>query len=437
MDQVQTLPDKPYHILTAVSSAEDYLPLLNISYAIASAQSGKLTVLTVRSSGEAPEWFTLPEALSATDAQVETEIEQHESPYAAIVERAQTLTPDLLILGWQGRPAKGQYMMGSTLDPVLQRAGCDMIVVKSGENWQEMATNSKPRILVPTAGGPNTPLALNLAVTTAPDSRVTVMYVMPTNAEPANIRERYNWLAEITAPWSHHPNLATKIVQADSITQGVISEANSHQLTLLGATQENIFSQLMFGAIPQRIAMENQGATILVKKWDNSLGSLMQRLWWRTARFLPRLSVDERMEVYKQIRRSARPKVDFFMMIGLSAGIAALGLLLDSPAVIIGAMLVAPLMSAIIGNGLSIIQADPRLLGLAASATLRGVLLAIGTGLVIGLAFFPFSEPTHEILARTEPSLFDLGVAIFRGWPGLMPFAAEICLPRYRAWLLP
>jgi uncharacterized hydrophobic protein (TIGR00271 family) len=418
MDKASDSQAAPFHILTAVSSSEDFLPLLYISHAIAGAQAGKITVLTARSSGDPPEWLRLPNEFDNGSKLVQIEFLKHELPHAAILERAHTLSPDLLVLGWQGRPPKGRYMMGSTLDPVLNGVRCDTIVIKSGEKWQAIATENTLRILVPTAGGPNTPLALNLALTTAPESPVTVMYVMPTSAEPASLRERYNWLNELTEPWSHYANLTTKIVQSDSITQGVITEAGSHQLTLLGATQENIFSQLMFGAIPQRIAVENPGPTILVKKSDNSLGSSLRRTWWRMTHFLPRLSVDERMEVYKQIRRSARPKVDFFMMIGLASGIAALGLLLDSPAVIIGAMLVAPLMSAIIGVGLAIIQADPRLLGLAASATLRGVLLAIGMGLATGLALFPFAEPTHEILSRTEPSLFDLGVAIISGLAG-------------------
>jgi uncharacterized hydrophobic protein (TIGR00271 family) len=418
MNQTTPTVQKPFHILTAVSSSDDFLPLLYASLAIAEPRAARLTILTVHGSAQSSDWFVLPETLPATATRIEIEAMHHNTPSAAILERAQTLAPDLLVLGWQGRLPKGRYMMGSTLDPVLYSARCDVIVVKSDEKWKSLPTNGDLRILVPTAGGPNTHLSLDLALATASAGKVTVMYVMPTDADPANIRERYSWLSELIAPWSNHPDINAKIVQADSVTQGVISEANNHHLALLGATKENIFSQLMFGAIPQKIAIENQGPTILVKKSDNDFGSVARRLWWRSTKFLPRLSIDERMEAYKQIRRSARPKVDFFMMIGLASGIAALGLLLDSPAVIIGAMLVAPLMSAIIGIGLAIIQADPRLLGLATSATLRGVLLAILMGLIIGLALFPFTEPTHEILARTRPSLFDLGVAIISGLAG-------------------
>ena len=65
-------------------------------------------------------------------------------------------------------------------------------------------------------------------------------------------------------------------------------------------------------------------------------------------------------------------------MMGLSSAIATFGLLQNSAAVIIGAMLVAPLMAAIFGLSLGIVRGDPRLLRRAASATARGMALAIG-----------------------------------------------------------
>ena len=109
----------------------------------------------------------------------------------------------------------------------------------------------------------------------------------------------------------------------------------------------------------------------------------------------------------KQFGGVPAPSIDFFVMIGLASGIAGFGLLLNSPAVIIGAMLVAPLMAAIMGLGLGIIQADGRLLELSVRATLRGVLLSIFVGILVGRIFpgIDFENPPSEILARTAPSL--------------------------------
>lgn len=77
---------------------------------------------------------------------------------------------------------------------------------------------------------------------------------------------------------------------------------------------------------------------------------------------LPRLSPAEQIEVYKQVRRNARSRPDFFVMIALAAGIAGLGLRLDSPTTIVGAMLISPQMVTIVGLGLGVIHADRKLL---------------------------------------------------------------------------
>jgi uncharacterized membrane protein len=95
---------------------------------------------------------------------------------------------------------------------------------------------------------------------------------------------------------------------------------------------------------------------------------------------LPTLTVDERREVQKSIYRGARPRTDFLLMIAFSAAIAAMGLLLDSPAVIIGAMLVAPLMSAIVGVGLGVILGGAELVRKALWTSFQGMLLAIAVG---------------------------------------------------------
>jgi uncharacterized hydrophobic protein (TIGR00271 family) len=137
----------------------------------------------------------------------------------------------------------------------------------------------------------------------------------------------------------------------------------------------------------------------------------------RTSKWVPQLNAEQRVEVHKAIRRAARPDADYFVMIGLAAAIAAFGLLLNSPVVIIGAMLVAPLMAAIMGLGMGIMMGDLRLLRLAASATLRGMLLAIAVGFLVGF-FAPGSIQTAEILGRTRPALLDLGVALVSGAAG-------------------
>src|SRR5512144_2886067 len=85
----------------------------------------------------------------------------------------------------------------------------------------------------------------------------------------------------------------------------------------------------------------------------------------------------EKELVIRDISQSATSSFDFFLLVVLSCSIATLGLVTNSPAVIIGAMLVAPLMSPIIGIGLASITGKTKLLRNALSALLRGAVIAI------------------------------------------------------------
>lgn len=107
----------------------------------------------------------------------------------------------------------------------------------------------------------------------------------------------------------------------------------------------------------------------------------------------------------------------YVFMVVMASAIATLGLLLSSPAVIIGAMLISPLMGPIMLLGFSLCVLD--------FEEMKRSLVALGAGVAGALAisilivmFSPLREATPEILARTRPNLFDLLVAIFSGLAG-------------------
>jgi uncharacterized hydrophobic protein (TIGR00271 family) len=112
----------------------------------------------------------------------------------------------------------------------------------------------------------------------------------------------------------------------------------------------------------------------------------------------------------------------FFILIVLSTLLAAFGLAADSVAVIIGAMLVAPLMTPIVATAASLLLADVTRLITSLAVIVGGTLTAIGTAMLvtaIGLeSVTPAFSLPPEILARTQPSLVDLGVAVAAGLAG-------------------
>lgn len=107
----------------------------------------------------------------------------------------------------------------------------------------------------------------------------------------------------------------------------------------------------------------------------------------------------------------------FAFMAVMSCGIAILGLLQSSGAVVIGAMLISPLMGPIVQLGFSLCVVDFRMMGRALLALLAGLALALATAMCI-VWLSPLREATSEILARTQPTLFDLLVALLSGLAG-------------------
>jgi uncharacterized hydrophobic protein (TIGR00271 family) len=126
---------------------------------------------------------------------------------------------------------------------------------------------------------------------------------------------------------------------------------------------------------------------------------------------------EERDEVISDLHGMAHPSRTFIFLIILSTGIAAFGLLANSTAVVIGAMLVAPLMGPIFSIALSLVRGDRSLLARAGVAEVLGVIVAVGIALLIGAV--PLRpEYGSEILARTQPTLYDILIALFSGLAG-------------------
>ena len=110
-------------------------------------------------------------------------------------------------------------------------------------------------------------------------------------------------------------------------------------------------------------------------------------------------------------------------LISLSTAIATLGLIQNSTAVVIGAMLVAPLMTPLLGAGLALVQANLPLLREASKAISLGFLSALTIGFVLGYGV-PDVQLTAELQARGGPNLLDLGIAFLSG------IAAAHCVAR-------
>lgn len=105
--------------------------------------------------------------------------------------------------------------------------------------------------------------------------------------------------------------------------------------------------------------------------------------------------------------------------------VASLGLNINSTAVIIGAMLISPLMGPIMGIGLGMGINDVTLL----RKSIYNYLIATGVALSTSTLFFllsPLNEAHSEILARTSPNIYDVLIAFFGGFAGIVATSSRL-----------
>jgi uncharacterized hydrophobic protein (TIGR00271 family) len=132
------------------------------------------------------------------------------------------------------------------------------------------------------------------------------------------------------------------------------------------------------------------------------------------------LAAGRRQTVIGELDQAVVVRRDYVLFVVLSCVIATFGLVLNSGAVIIGAMLIAPLMPPILAFALAVVPGDVRRAAVACATVLLGAGIAVGLSAALGLLvagseWNSLAQLPTEILSRTQPSLFDLAVALAGG----------------------
>jgi len=135
---------------------------------------------------------------------------------------------------------------------------------------------------------------------------------------------------------------------------------------------------------------------------------------------MPSLTETRKTIVLNDLIDASSPEIDFFILVFFAAGIATFGLIADSSVVTIGAQLVDPLMSPILGFSIASLTGLKRMYKRAIIAVVKGILLAIILSAAISFLTYrlPLGEAAaipHEVLVRTTATPLDLGIALIGG----------------------
>lgn len=117
---------------------------------------------------------------------------------------------------------------------------------------------------------------------------------------------------------------------------------------------------------------------------------------------------------------TSRRVIRFVVLMSFASVIASMGVINDSTAVVIGAMLIAPLMTPLMGMAISLVMGWPRRLGRATMMAAAGIALAVLIGVLLGQTVPAIIDTTTntQILSRTSPTTLDMIVAIAAGAAG-------------------
>jgi uncharacterized hydrophobic protein (TIGR00271 family) len=153
-------------------------------------------------------------------------------------------------------------------------------------------------------------------------------------------------------------------------------------------------------------------------------GEKREELTKRTLPIYPRATTEEFQELFKVLRENSKISSVYVVMMILSTLIATFGLFGDSSPVIIGAMILAPIISPIVSFAMGMVRYDKNMLnhGLITILIGTGVCLLFSAGVSL---IIPIKIITSEIDARLSPTLLDMGIAVASGIAAAYAHAKE------------
>ena len=124
-------------------------------------------------------------------------------------------------------------------------------------------------------------------------------------------------------------------------------------------------------------------------------------------------------EITERINAGVQFRGTNLSVLMLAIFIASIGLNMNSTAVIIGAMLISPLMGAILGIGYGLARYDGTYIRSSAGSLFAQVFISVATS-TLYFSLTPIDTPSPELFARTSPTIWDVLIAVFGGLAGII-----------------
>ncbi len=278
----------PYRVLVPLHNPDHVIPLMKLAIPIAKAHAGEIIVLGVI---DVP--INLPphegmrfvhhktpllkKAIEYGNAQgVETRsaIRIAHQVWDGIIHAAEAEKATLVLMGWKGYTTTRDRIMGEVTDKVVRHVPCDLITVKL------MGDRPIRRILITTAGGPHAMLAAEYVgiYHDLEGYEVSCCYVMKPDAGEDEEESARQWIQKTIHLTNLEGKAAMRLLKGRKVATALIRAGEDYDLIVLGASKEGVFSNVLFGEIPEKVARFSQTPVMIVQRYEGPVKSLVKRV---------------------------------------------------------------------------------------------------------------------------------------------------------------
>ena len=183
-------------------------------------------------------------------------------PAQAILDVTRQEKAQRLVMGWKGRRKRRDFILGSTIDRVIQHAPCEVNLVKAGPGIIG-------EVVALVGTGPATKLAVREAAQIAhvnPETSLTLLNVQPPGDDAEAALDRGRALIEevANAEGLEPDSYEVRVVVGDDIEKTLINAVIPFDTICIGATRTGVLKQALFGSIPERVGEVAPGTVIIV-----------------------------------------------------------------------------------------------------------------------------------------------------------------------------
>ncbi|MDJ1431283.1 amino acid permease [Halostagnicola sp. A-GB9-2] len=313
----EALEEDAYRVVVPVANPETQRPLIKYAAASAASQDGESELVAINVIEVPPQ---------TSPAQIEFE-ERRVERQQALLENVRDVATDLdvavrtraivgrdagetllsvveeeqanhMLLGWAGSRRRRDVIFGSTIDPLLERAACDVTLVKD-------PSESPDDIVTLAGGGPHAPVSARRAGELRrafPESTLTLLNVQPKGdaviGPDSDDRSDSDGEAADEAPAAIDPKqtgretiesvaaaaglkadeFESRVLVADDVQETLLEATVGYGTVCVGATGTSTVAQALYGSLPQRIVQQSDGTVLMARGEARSPRTFRQAL---------------------------------------------------------------------------------------------------------------------------------------------------------------